>query len=60
MHELLRAFEAQSGFPILLNTFFNVAGEPIVETLRDAIATFLRSAIDVLVLDSYYVDTKKV
>ena len=59
VHGLLRAFEGRSGFPILLNTSFNVAGEPIVEAPRDAVSTYLQSAIDVLVLDSYYVDTKK-
>ncbi len=55
---LLRAFEIRTGFPMLLNTSFNLAGDPIVESPYDALVTYLRSSIDVLVMEGFYVDTK--
>jgi carbamoyltransferase len=58
VYDLLKAFEEKTGFPILLNTSFNVAGDPIVESPHDAIATFLSSDIDVLVLENYYVEKR--
>ncbi|HJQ40852.1 MAG TPA: carbamoyltransferase C-terminal domain-containing protein [Thermoanaerobaculia bacterium] len=51
VHALLRAYADVRGHPVLLNTSFNLADEPIVESPHDAIATFLRSNIDVLVLE---------
>jgi carbamoyltransferase len=59
IHALLKAMVPEIGSPILLNTSFNVAGEPIVETPRDAIACFLRTNIDVLVLDSFFVSKRQ-
>lgn len=53
---LLRAFERRTGIPVLLNTSFNTAGEPIVESPHDAIRTFLACPLDILVLDNFYVD----
>jgi carbamoyltransferase len=52
-HELLRAFHALTGIPVLLNTSFNRAGEPIVCTPDDAIACFMQSGIDALVIGDY-------
>jgi carbamoyltransferase len=49
-HELLRAFKALSGVPVVLNTSFNIAGKPIVETPRDAVECFAGTDIDVLAL----------
>jgi len=49
--ELLRAFETESGTPVLLNTSFNLAGEPIVCSPRDAYKTFRWSEIDLLVVE---------
>jgi carbamoyltransferase len=48
-HTLLEAFGALSGIPILLNTSFNLAGEPIVERVVEGYSTFRRSGIDLLV-----------
>ena len=48
---LLREFERQTGVPILLNTSFNVRGQPIVCTPEEAIETFLRARLDALILD---------
>ena len=40
---------------MLLNTSFNLAGEPIIESPSDAIRTFLKSNIDFLVLENYII-----
>ncbi|HJZ32604.1 MAG TPA: carbamoyltransferase C-terminal domain-containing protein [Hyphomicrobiaceae bacterium] len=50
LYRLLREFEALTGVPVLLNTSFNVKGEPIVETPDDAVECFLATGIDHLVL----------
>ena len=49
LHALLDAYGRRSGIPVLLNTSFNVAGEPIVNTAREGYSTFRRCGIDVLV-----------
>ncbi len=49
-HALLEAFERRTGCPVLINTSFNVRGEPIVCTPRDALACFRGTDMDVLVL----------
>ncbi len=53
LHRLLRAFEERTGCPVLINTSFNVRGEPIVCTPEDAWRTFLGTNIDVLVLENF-------
>jgi carbamoyltransferase len=52
LHALLEAYERRSGIPVLLNTSFNVAGEPIVNRALEGYSTFRRSGIDVLVAGS--------
>ena len=49
-HELLTAFENRTGCPVLINTSFNVRGEPIVCTPQDALECFRGTEMDVLVL----------
>jgi carbamoyltransferase len=49
-HALLEQFHSISGIPVLLNTSFNKKGMPIVERPEEAIALFLESALDVLVI----------
>jgi carbamoyltransferase len=49
LYDLLLAYERRSGMPVLLNTSFNLAGEPIVNRVVEGYSTFLRSGIDVLV-----------
>ncbi|MHB8898257.1 MAG: carbamoyltransferase family protein [Thermoguttaceae bacterium] len=51
LHALLRAFEARTGCPVLVNTSFNVRGEPIVCTPEDAYRCFMATDIDVLVVE---------
>jgi carbamoyltransferase len=50
LYRLLREFDALTGVPVLINTSFNVKGEPIVETPQDAMICFLTTGIDHLVL----------
>jgi carbamoyltransferase len=49
LHALLGAYGRRTGVPVLLNTSFNLAGEPIVNRAVEGYTTFLRSGIDVLV-----------
>ena len=51
-HALLAAFHRRTGCPVLINTSFNVRGEPIVATPEDAIRCFQATGMDVLVLGS--------
>ncbi|WP_214411219.1 carbamoyltransferase family protein [Sphaerisporangium fuscum] len=55
LHELLTAFGRRTGVPVLLNTSFNIAGEPIVESPDDALRTFLSSGMDLLVMGDHVV-----
>jgi carbamoyltransferase len=50
-HALISAFGAATGVPVVLNTSFNLRGEPIVNTPAEALSTFQRSGMDALVLD---------
>jgi len=50
-YELLRCFYEKTGVPILLNTSFNIMGQPIVETPADAIACLLSSGLDCCVFE---------
>ena len=52
-HALIKAFESLTGCPVLVNTSFNVRGEPIVCTPEDAYRCFMRTHIDYLVLGPY-------
>jgi len=58
-YDLLVAFEKVSGCPIVLNTSFNVKGEPIVCTPEDALRCFVTSDIDWLVLGNFIIDRKE-
>jgi carbamoyltransferase len=51
LHRLLEAYGRRSGIPVLLNTSFNVAGEPIVNRAAEGYSTFRRCGIDVLVAE---------
>ncbi|HET9904082.1 MAG TPA: carbamoyltransferase C-terminal domain-containing protein [Xanthobacteraceae bacterium] len=50
LYRLLKEFEALTGVPVLLNTSFNIKGEPIVETPQDAMRCFLTTGIDYLAM----------
>ena len=53
-HALLTAFKAATGCPVLVNTSFNVRGEPIVCTPQDAFRCFMGSDIEVLVVGNCF------
>ena len=59
LFKLLHKFMTKTGVPVLLNTSFNIAGEPIVETPQDAIRTFQKTEIDILVMEDIYVKKVK-
>jgi len=52
-HALLTAFDELTGCPVLVNTSFNVRGEPIVCTPEDAYRCFMRTEMDYLVLENF-------
>ena len=51
-YKLLKAFEAKTNYGVLVNTSFNVRGEPIVCTPEDAYRCFMRTEMDMLVLEN--------
>jgi carbamoyltransferase len=55
-HGILKRFEAATGVPVVLNTSFNLRGEPIVTEPAHALSTFLRSGLDVLVMEGFRVE----
>lgn len=55
-YDLLSAFERRTGCPVLVNTSFNVRGEPPVCTPEDAYRCFLRTDMDYLVLGNFLID----
>lgn len=59
-YDLLKAFQARTGVPVLVNTSFNPRGEPIVCTPRDALECFWTSPLDALVIGSYLVEKRPV
>ena len=54
-YSLIKAFEAQTGIGVLLNTSFNGMGEPIVETPREAIACFKSTAMHALAMPPFLI-----
>lgn len=60
LHALLKAFEERTGCPVLINTSFNVRGEPPVCHPREAIACFLDTGMDILVFGNHVIDKSAV
>ncbi|MGB9599850.1 MAG: carbamoyltransferase [Myxococcota bacterium] len=58
-YNLISAFDRLTGIPVVLNTSFNIAGEPIVCTPEDAIKSYLTSEIDVLVMGDFIARKKR-
>jgi carbamoyltransferase len=56
--EILEAFRQKTGCPVLVNTSFNVRGEPIVCTAADSYRCFMRTEMDYLVLENFLLDKK--
>ena len=57
-YRLIQEFLIITGIPVVLNTSFNIKGEPIVETPADAIKSFLQSDMDLLVIGRFVVNKK--
>ena len=57
-YKLLQEFHAETGMPMVVNTSFNVRGEPIVCTPEDALYCFFASNIDLLVLENFVLEKK--
>ena len=58
-YDVIKKFGDATGVPVLLNTSFNLRGEPMVTSPKDAFNTFTNSDIDMLVLGSFLVRKKK-
>jgi len=58
-YNLLKAFYLKTGCPALINTSFNVRGEPIVDSVEDALRAFIYTDIDMIVFNSKYVVSKE-
>jgi carbamoyltransferase len=56
---LLEEFRSLTGVPALVNTSFNLAGDPIVASASDAVSTFLRSRLDALVLGDFILEKRE-
>jgi carbamoyltransferase len=57
-YDIIKAFEERTGYGIIINTSFNVRGEPIICTPEDAYRCFMRTEMDYLVLGSYILGKK--
>ncbi|MGR9072736.1 MAG: carbamoyltransferase family protein [Gammaproteobacteria bacterium] len=58
-HRLIECFYRKSGVPALLNTSFNVMGKPLVHSVEDAVAVFMTTGLDVLVIGDYLVTKER-
>lgn len=56
LRKILEAFMVRTGVPAVVNTSFNLAGSPIVESPEDALAAFERMDIDVLAIESFFIE----
>ncbi len=59
LHKLISIFKEKTGCSVLVNTSFNVRGEPIVCTPEDAFLCFMRTNMDYLILGNYLLDKKE-
>jgi len=55
-HDVLRRFEAKTGCPVLVNTSFNVRGEPVVCTPDDAFRCFVNTEMDYLAIGNFLLE----
>ena len=58
-HAVIAEFEKRTGCPVIINTSFNVRGEPIVQSPQDAYRCFMRTNMDVLVLDTFLIEKQE-
>ena len=55
-HHLISEFEARTGVPMVLNTSFNLRGEPIVHRPEEALADYVSTGMDALVIGRYVLE----
>ena len=58
LYDILDAFNQITGCPVIINTSFNIRGEPIVNTPVDALKCFMNTDIDVLILENFILEKK--
>ena len=58
-YDLLKEFDKITGCPVLINTSFNVRGEPIVCKPEDALKCFMGTNLDILVLNNFFLEKEK-
>ena len=58
-YDIIDAFYRRTGCPVIVNTSFNVRGEPIVCTPEDAYRCFMRTKMDVLVLENFVLEKSR-
>ena len=58
-YKLISKFKEKTGCPILINTSFNIRGEPIVNTPKDAFNCFMGTNMDLLVIGNYMLKKKE-
>ena len=58
-HRLIDQFGQATGVPVLMNTSFNLRGEPIITTPQNAYSTFARSEMDLLVMGDYLIEKQE-
>ncbi|MFH1039370.1 MAG: carbamoyltransferase [PVC group bacterium] len=58
-YDIIKKFDEKTGCPVIVNTSFNVRGEPIVCTPEEAFRCFMRTKMDFLVMGNYVLDKKK-
>ena len=58
-YDIILAFFEKTGIPAVLNTSFNLHGEPIVADAFDAVDVFLKSSLKYLVIDGYFIEKPK-
>jgi carbamoyltransferase len=55
-YDLIKAFYDLTGVPMLLNTSFNIMGQPIIHSLEDALGLFYTTGLDALVVEDYLIE----
>jgi carbamoyltransferase len=58
-HDVIKEFHNRTGCPVIINTSFNVRGEPIVCTPEDAFMCFMRTNMDFLVMGCFLLDKRE-
>ena len=58
-YDTIKCFGQRTGTPMVLNTSFNLKGEPMVNTPRDALRTFFSSGLDVLIMNNVIVRKRR-